>query len=131
MLAMRQQALPPLKVAPGARTNTSPVGKTSQTRTFVAVPWPRARIVIVNWIVLPARTVCLLATFSITSVGLCAGGAGFAVFTIRQARVAPAVAGAFTVIGAVYVCVPCPQSIVAVKPDGIPVSPTVTDVPTG
>jgi hypothetical protein len=74
---------------------------------------------------------CLFATFSITSVGRRGGRAGFAVFTIRQARVAPAVAGAFTVIGAVYVCAPCPQSIVAVKPDGIPVSPTVTDVPTG
>jgi hypothetical protein len=131
MLAMRQQALPPLKVAPGARTNTSPGGKASQTRTFAAVPWPRARIVIVNWIVLPPCTVCLFATFAITSVGRCGGGAGLAVFTILQTRLALAVAGAFTVIGAVYVCAPCPQSIVAVKPDGIPVSPTATDVPTG
>ena len=103
---MRQQALPPLKFAPAARTNTSPVGKTSQTRTFVAVPRPRARIVIVNRIVSPPCTACLFATFSITSVGLCGGGAGFAVFTIVQTRVAPAVAGAFTVIGAEYVCAP-------------------------
>jgi hypothetical protein len=56
--------------------------------------------VIVNRIVSPPRTVRLFATFSITRVGLCGGGAGFAVFTIRQTRVAPAVAGALTVIGA-------------------------------
>ena len=97
---MRQQALPPLKVAPGARTNTSPGGKTSHTWTFVAVPRPRARTVIVNRIVSPPRTTCLFATFAIARIGLGGGGAGFAVFTIVQTRVAPPVAGALTVIGA-------------------------------
>ena len=107
---MRQHAWPFWKRAPGARTNTSPSGTTSHTWTFVAVPRPRARTVIVNWIVLPPRTTCLFATFSITSTGFGSGGAGFglgggggagfAVFTILQTRVAPAVAGALTVIGA-------------------------------
>ena len=93
MLAIRQQALPPLKVAPGARTNTSPDGNVSQTRTFVAVPVPRALSVIVNRTVAPPFTTCLFATFRSTRVG-------FFVFTILQTRVAPAVAGALTVIGA-------------------------------
>ena len=93
MLAIRQQRLPPLKVAPGARTNTSPRGNLSQTRTFVAFPVPTARSVSVNRTVSPTCTTCLFETFRSTSFGLF-------VFTILQTRVAPAVAGALTLIGA-------------------------------
>ena len=110
---MRQQARPPLKVAPGARTNTNRGGNLSQTWRFVAFPLPSARIVIVNWIVSPLCTTCLFETFRRTSVGL-DGEAGVFVLTIWQPRVAPAVAGAVTLIGLEYVCAPWPQSIVAV-----------------
>jgi hypothetical protein len=113
MLGMRQQARPPLKLAPGARTNTSPGGNLSQTWRFVAFPLPSARIVTVNWIVSPLCTTCLFETFRRTIVGI-EGGAGVFVLTIRQTTLAPAVAGAVTVIGSEYVCAPWPQSIVAV-----------------
>ena len=64
---MRQQARPPLKVAPGARTNTNPGGNLSQTWRFVAFPLPSARIVILNRIVSPLCTTCLFETFRRTS----------------------------------------------------------------
>ena len=65
---------------------------------------------IVNWIVLPPPHHVLVRDLldhehrfgsGGAGVGLGGGGgAGFAVFTILQTRVAPAVAGALTVIGA-------------------------------
>ena len=66
---MRQQAWPFWKRAPGARTNTSPSGSTSHTRTLRAVPAPRARTAIVNAMVSPLCRRLWPALLSTSMVG--------------------------------------------------------------